>query len=109
MGDELLRERPHLLIAPFGHEMLGALHFNVIWPKNHTLPMQPVDRRQIQEIIYDKVVNEFGGTFSAEHGIGPYNQWAYDKYTPENIKQESKNLKNKFDPKNILNPNFSYY
>jgi len=108
MSAQLLKEHPHLLIAPFGHEMLGAMHFNVIWSKNHSKPIEPSDKREIQQKIYNKVVQEFGGTFSAEHGIGPYNQWAYDEYTSPEIKNKSKELKYKLDPKHILNPNFSY-
>lgn len=96
---------PNLIIAPFGHEMLGALHFNCVW---HEKSVPDADKRAIQEIIYDIAVEEFNGTFSAEHGIGPHNQWAYDKYTDEKTKQAAKELKKKYDADYLMNPNFSY-
>jgi FAD/FMN-containing dehydrogenase len=106
MTDELLQKYQNLQIVPFGHEMLGALHFNMVWSKEKELT--PSLKRNIQELVYDKVVNEFGGTFSAEHGIGLYNQWAYDKFTPKEIKEQSAQLKQHLDVNRIFNPNVNY-
>jgi FAD/FMN-containing dehydrogenase len=106
MTDELLQKYPDLQIVPFGHEMLGALHFNMVWSKEKELT--PSLKRNIQQLVYDKVVNEFGGTFSAEHGIGLYNQWAYDKFTPKDIKEQSARLKQHLDSNMIFNPNVNY-
>lgn len=106
MTYELLQEYPDLQIVPFGHEMLGALHFNMVWPRDKELT--PNIKRKIQEQVYEKAVNEFGGTFSSEHGIGLYNQWAYDKFTPKEIKEQSARLKQQLDINMIFNPNVNY-
>jgi FAD/FMN-containing dehydrogenase len=103
---ELAAKYPHLLIVPFGHEMIGALHFNLVWPKEK--PLTAHDKRDIQSLIYDKVIHKYHGTYSAEHGVGPHNQWAYDKYTPKEIKAAAHALKEKYDPNGILNPNIHY-
>ena len=42
--------------------------------------------------ILDKVVREFAGSFSAEHGIGPYNHYYYDRYTSEAVRSVSVSL-----------------
>lgn len=106
MTDELLQKYPNLQIVPFGHEMLGALHFNMVWSKDEELT--PSIKHTIQELVYNKVVNDFCGTFSAEHGIGLYNQWAYDKFTPTAIKMLSAKLKQELDINRIFNPNVDY-
>lgn len=97
---------PHLLCVPFGHEMLGALHFNMVWPRD--VPLSPQQKKDIQAMVYECVVNEYKGTFSAEHGIGPHNQWAYDRFTPEEVKHQAAQLKNRIDPYAIMNPNVKY-
>jgi len=106
MTSKLQGVYPDIIIAPFGHEMLGAMHFNMVWPKDKTLSDEK--KRDIQSMVYDVIVNKFDGTFSAEHGIGPHNQWAYNKFTPDDIKQKSADLKAKYDPNGIMNPNIYY-
>jgi FAD/FMN-containing dehydrogenase len=96
-----------IVIVPFGHEMIGALHYNIVWPKDSLYKITADIKRAIQEKIYDEVVRR-GGTYSTEHGIGPHNQWAYDKYTPEEVKKAARVLKRKFDERGILNPNVRY-
>ncbi len=102
----LEKKYPFVIATSFGHEMLGAAHFNIIWPKNK--PLSAEEKSQLQDFIYDIAVNKFDGTFSAEHGIGPHNQKAYGRYTDKIIKEKSAELKQKYDPNRILNPNISY-
>ena len=104
---ELRSKYPHLVIAPFGHGMLGAMHYNAIWPTEHPIKITPQDKYSIQKYIYDRVF-QYEGTFSAEHGIGPHNQWAYDAYIPAKVKQDADMLKKMYDPRGILNPNIYY-
>ena len=56
--------------------------------------------------IFDLVLN-LEGTISGEHGIGIIKK----NYIQKEINKETlilmKNIKNQFDPKNILNPNKS--
>ena len=48
------------------------------------------------------MVGEFGGSFSAEHGVGPHNQRYYDRYTDELVKQLSRTVGAFCDPRDQL-------
>jgi FAD/FMN-containing dehydrogenase len=102
----LKKDFPDLAIAPFGHEALGAMHFNMVYPKGKTL--YPVLKQEIQAAVYELAVGKYGGTFSAEHGIGPHNAWAYDRFVADSDKQLAESLKKQYDPNAILNPNLNY-
>ena len=97
---------PHLdiTIAPFGHEKLGAVHYNIVCRSS----ISAETKRAMQEAVYDVAVYEFGGTFSAEHGIGPHNAWAYRKYISLARKAEASEWKRLYDPNGIMNPNAPY-
>jgi FAD/FMN-containing dehydrogenase len=93
---------PHLMIIPFGHEMLSACHFNILWPKDKELSDKI--KESLRDIVYSALTQTFKGSFSAEHGIGPYNQHYYDRYTTAELKQIAASLKQRLDPNRILNP-----
>ena len=82
----------------YGHVGDGNLH---IVARDEASAVQP--KGAISEIVY-KIVGEFGGTISAEHGIGltkkPYLRVSR---TPEEI-ETMRRLKLALDPRNILNP-----
>lgn len=106
---EIMQENyPSLQVAIFGHEMLGALHFNLVHSKENSAPFNSADKIFVQRLIYEKITKKYDGTFSAEHGIGPHNQWAYDEFVPQSDKDKYDQLKQKRDPKNIMNPNVRY-
>ena len=60
-------------------------------------------RDRIYSYIND-LVEDFEGSFSAEHGIGQIKKNSLLKYKSEYEINLMKNLKKVFDPKNILNP-----
>lgn len=80
----LARDFPAARSCDFGHLGDGAVHFNVVWSKQ-TLSDQ--GRKALRKAVYALAVEELGGSFSAEHGIGRSNQDIYDHYTPAMIKQ----------------------
>lgn len=47
------------------------------------MPAQTPDARisALRDAVYALTVNAFDGSFSAEHGVGPYNQRWYAEYT----------------------------
>lgn len=65
------------VVYDFGHLGDGGIHLNVV------VPAQASDASigALRDAVYALTVNGFGGSFSAEHGIGPYNQRWYAKYT----------------------------
>jgi FAD/FMN-containing dehydrogenase len=62
---------------------------------------------KLRDNIYtyvNNLVQEFGGSFSAEHGIGQIKKNSLLKFKSNNEINLMKDLKKVFDPKNILNP-----
>ena len=93
---------PNIQFHPFGHIGDGNIHFNMIVP-------QSISRGsyiQIRDRIYiyiNNLVEDFGGSFSAEHGIGQIKKTSLLKFKSKNEIRLMKNLKKVFDPKSILN------
>ena len=89
---------PGMLSVYYGHIGDGNIH--IVAVQRGVLP-QP--SAQISRIVYE-TVREFGGTISAEHGIGtvkkPYLSFTR---TPEELALMAR-LKKALDPKGLLNP-----
>lgn len=108
MNQKLKEQWPFVKIVPFGHEMLAACHYNIVWPKEIAKRLTNATKENIKKEVYTTLVNEFKGTYSAEHGIGPYNQHFYDHFTPNTQKTLAKELKLRYDPNRIMNPNIHF-
>ncbi len=93
---------PKTRIYSFGHLGDGNIHFNMIEPANFTLNFDDY-RKKIYAIVNESVFN-FGGSFSAEHGIGMIKKQSFKKYKKKNEINTMKTIKKALDPKNILNP-----
>jgi FAD/FMN-containing dehydrogenase len=82
----------------YGHIGDGNVH---IVSYQSGVAAQPKDA--VEEIVYG-LVREYGGTVSAEHGIGTLKRrWLAHARSPEQIAL-MRTLKAAMDPKNILNP-----
>ncbi|HVW70918.1 MAG TPA: FAD-binding oxidoreductase [Steroidobacteraceae bacterium] len=92
---------PQLRICDFGHCGDGGDHFNLVWPSGAGPYDAPVVGR-VRELIYDRVVRGYGGSFSAEHGVGPHNATYYKRYASAAERQLAGRLKQLCDPKGIL-------
>jgi len=93
---------PGTRIYSFGHLGDGNIHFNMIEPINYDGNFNDA-RSEIYEIVSD-LVEEFGGSFSAEHGIGLIKKKSLHKYKSANELNLMKKIKHTLDPNNILNP-----
>ncbi len=91
---------PGIDVADFGHIGDGGMHFNLVCPE--TRPIADAEIAGIRGQAYEMAVREFGGSFSAEHGLGPYNQGYYDRFTPAGAKALSGALKAMLDPTGAL-------
>ncbi len=101
-AEKLLKERlPEIIIADFGHIGDGGMHFNIVWPKELGT-LSDTYKMALRDTFYDLVVYSYKGSFSAEHGIGPYLQHHYDRYTPAPIKHFATQLESVFNPKHCL-------
>jgi FAD/FMN-containing dehydrogenase len=97
-GDELLAERfPEGQLIAFGHVGDGNLHYNV------ALPADFEHHEDVTTAIYS-LLDEMGGSISAEHGIGRAKREYLPKYRNKGEIELMRTLKKSLDPNNILNP-----
>ena len=79
----------------YGHLGDGNLHVNVLGPEPHD---ETVDEAVLE------LVGEFGGSISAEHGVGvAKRRWLHLTRSPDEIDMMAA-VKHAFDPRGILNP-----
>jgi FAD/FMN-containing dehydrogenase len=95
---ELPTRFPDVGAYEFGHVADGGIHFNLVARRDSDSARDPQFERNLREWVYDIAVNEYGGSFSAEHGIGRKNQMFYKKYTPEMMRQMAGRLKEILSP-----------
>ena len=89
---------PNVQSVFYGHIGDGNMHINVYQPG---APEQPKDL--VNDIVYG-LVREYGGTVSAEHGIGTLKrQWLGHARSPEEI-ELMRVIKRALDPQALLNP-----
>ena len=92
-----------LRINCFGHLGDGNLHYNIFPPHGKNKNDYQHLREEIKTIIHDKI-NEFGGSVSAEHGIGRLKIDDLEKYGDPIKLMAMRSIKNAIDPKGIMNP-----
>lgn len=103
-GDDLLASlRPDLELIAFGHVGDGNLHYNVVLPRDLPEAEWHAESRRITGALYD-LVDELGGSFSAEHGVGQAKKDWLATYRAGTEMELMKTLKKSLDPLNILNP-----
>jgi len=93
---------PFLRVCDFGHGGDGGDHFNIVWPPDAGPAYDASTVGALRDLVYDTVVKRFGGSFSAEHGVGPYNVTYYERYTDPEERAFAGKLKRLCDPKGIL-------
>jgi FAD/FMN-containing dehydrogenase len=89
--------------VPFGHLGDGNIHFNIQAAKGADMTSFLARWDEIARIVHD-VVRDFGGSFSAEHGIGVMKRSDLKRYKSPVEVDLMRALKRTLDPKNILNP-----
>lgn len=96
--DWIARAHPFVRVCDFGHWGDGGTHLNLVWDPSAAPKPEADFKAELQERVYRMAVEAFGGSFSAEHGIGPHNQAFYDAFTPPAVKAACALLKGHFDP-----------
>jgi len=102
---KLEEAHPGISIVCFGHLGDGNLHYNV-FPAESFATAQELEQRHgegISRIILD-LVAQFGGSFSAEHGVGQFKVAELARYRDPIELGLMRQLKIAWDPKGILNP-----
>ena len=95
---------PGVRLVNFGHLGDGNLHYNVQAPVG-TDPAEFLRTSEdaINRLVFDAVV-AFGGSISAEHGIGSLKAHTLPHYKSAVALRMMRQIKAALDPKNILNP-----
>ena len=89
------------IVVCFGHVGDGNLHYNVgIGEGARELP---AEAPAINEIVYE-FVDEFGGSISAEHGLGQLKRAEITRHKTAIELNAMRAIKHALDPLNIMNP-----
>ena len=90
-------------LVVYGHVGDGNLHFNLNQApgsdRNTFLAREPVIKRALHDLV-----REFGGSFSAEHGIGRLKVEELERYASPVELDVMRALKQALDPNGVLNP-----
>lgn len=92
-------------VVCFGHLGDGNLHYNVQSPP-HTDAADFLQQHEaaINRLVYDAVC-QYGGSISAEHGIGQLKVTELQRYKSPVALQMMRAIKQALDPQHLLNPN----
>lgn len=98
MKIEMSSHFPDVTICDFGHIGDGGVHFNLVIPEDNPRLSDAGFEMALREWVFAVAVEEFDGSFSAEHGIGRKNQASYDRYTPPEVRRLAAGLKSITSP-----------
>jgi FAD/FMN-containing dehydrogenase len=94
---------PQGVLVAYGHLGDGNLHFNINQKAGtQAFQLQAVEQKA-RRAIHD-LVKDFGGSFSAEHGIGQLKVFELERYAPPVELDLMRTLKRALDPNGIMNP-----
>lgn len=93
-------------VCDFGHWGDGGTHLNVIWEAGAGPQPDAEVKRAIQARLYELCVRGFGGSFSAEHGIGPHNLAYVERFGSPWQRRAVDALRDLFDPGQLLGRHF---
>jgi D-lactate dehydrogenase (cytochrome) len=88
---------------PFGHLGDGNIHYNVAQPEGADKEQYLARWHDMNEVVF-AVVKKFGGSISAEHGIGVMKRDLLPSVKDPVAIDLMRTLKRTLDPKGILNP-----
>jgi FAD/FMN-containing dehydrogenase len=102
-GEAVMAASPDCEIIAYGHVGDGNLHFNILPPPEMPETDKKAHLHALEERLF-AVVDTFGGSLSAEHGIGRTKQAAYLARLSPLERELAEGLKALFDPEGRLNP-----
>ncbi len=101
--DTVAAINPDLRINCFGHIGDGNLHFNAFPPRGGDKSDYADIRQQVTRAVHD-LVDEMGGSISAEHGIGRLKREDLGRYGDPARLSAMRTIKRALDPHGIMNP-----
>jgi len=94
---------PDVRLICFGHLGDGNLHYNAYLPDRLRTDAAARDAHDVTETVYD-IVQQYGGSFSAEHGIGLSKVAELARYKSAVELDLMRTVKRALDPKGLMNP-----
>ncbi len=94
---------PGIRVCAFGHVGDGNIHFNLTQPVGMDRAAYLAEWERFNRIVHD-IVDSFGGSIAAEHGIGLIKRQELERYKDPVALDLMRTLKRALDPQNILNP-----
>lgn len=102
--DRQLQEQfPSCRMVTFGHLGDGNLHYNVSAPEGEQNDAFIARQADVNRVVHDSV-HQFGGSISAEHGLGALKRDEIRRYKSDVEIKLMQSVKQAFDPLNIMNP-----
>lgn len=102
-GPDVLKAIADLRINCFGHLGDGNLHYNVFPPEGRSKKDYANQADAIQHAVHE-LVQDMGGSVSAEHGIGRLKTDDLERYSDPAKLAAMRAIKNALDPQGIMNP-----
>ncbi|MEO0316657.1 MAG: hypothetical protein RL404_334 [Pseudomonadota bacterium] len=102
--DALLHRRfPGCRMVTFGHLGDGNLHYNVSAPLGQDDNVFLQQQAAVNQCVHDQV-HQFGGSISAEHGLGALKRDDIRRYKSGTEMDMMMAIKRALDPHNLMNP-----
>lgn len=87
----------------FGHVGDGNLHYSVVEPAGASSPVLKQHEAAVTRTVFN-TVTAFGGSISAEHGVGRLKRDDLARLRPPAATEAMRAIKRALDPLNIMNP-----
>jgi FAD/FMN-containing dehydrogenase len=94
---------PGAQLICFGHLGDGNLHYNAFVPGRNRSDAAAREAHDVTDLIYD-LVQRYGGSFSAEHGVGLAKVKELARYKNPVELDLMRTIKATLDPKGVMNP-----
>ena len=102
-GATLEQAFPGARVLCFGHIGDGNLHYNCFVPGRNRGDPAALAATDVNRTVLD-VVHRYGGSFSAEHGVGQAKREELKRYKSPIEIELMRALKSALDPRNLMNP-----
>jgi FAD/FMN-containing dehydrogenase len=99
----ILQHTPGARVVAFGHVGDGNVHLNVSQPADMSADDFLQERDAIAKVVY-RIVDDFGGSFSAEHGVGQARRQYLEEFRSQAELDTMRAIKAALDPLGIMNP-----
>ncbi|HKL63824.1 MAG TPA: FAD-binding oxidoreductase [Woeseiaceae bacterium] len=102
-GKRIRAMLPGVRLVVFGHVGDGSLHYNLSEPESMDSEVFRGREPELNRTVFD-TIHAYGGSFSAEHGVGLLRRPELHRYVDDVEIDLMRRIKHTLDPHGILNP-----